>query len=300
MGSDSIPDASRFFVHTALRSTIKECLEYYGAWYGQPAADSLAASFAHTENLYAGKYPGYAACNTDYHDWNHTQDVFVATLRILDGYNLSEKPLDAALAQDICVAALLHDSGYIQESGDTSGTGAKHTKHHVPRSAAFARNNAGAFGLSHDQAARVGRLILVTDISSGVLCDDTPGEALAGAMLGSADLLGQMADRTYLEKLLFLYYEFKEAGFPGYDTEFDMLKKTLGFYEYTKTRLSDFLLNTQRYAEPHFAERQAVKGNPYVESIERQMQYLREIMDDNTTNFRKKLKRLDLEESQIA
>ena len=31
-----------------------------------------------------------------------------------------------------------------------------------------------------------------------------------------ADLVGQMSDRAYLEKLLFLYYEFKEAGFPGY------------------------------------------------------------------------------------
>ena len=31
-------------------------------------------------------------------------------------------------------------------------------------------------------------------------------------MLGTADLIGQMADRYYLEKLLLLYEEFSEAG----------------------------------------------------------------------------------------
>ncbi len=56
-------------------------------------------------------------------------------------------------------------------------------------------------------------------------------------MLGSADLLGQMSDRAYLEKLLFLYKEFREAGIPGFNTEFDIIRKTVDFYEITVQRL---------------------------------------------------------------
>ena len=39
-------------------------------------------------------------------------------------------------------------------------------------------------------------------------------EKLLGCMLGTADYLGQMSDRTYLEKLLFLYIaNFKKVMF---------------------------------------------------------------------------------------
>lgn len=105
-----------------------------------------------------------------------------------------------------------------------------------------------------------------------------------------------MADRTYLEKLLFLYYEFREADFPGYDTEFDILRKTLGFYESTKIRLFETLNNASNYAYEHFESRYGVKKNLYMESIQRQIDYLQSIIDDDSANFRTKLKRLDLDE----
>ncbi|HAP44468.1 MAG: hypothetical protein A2087_09725 [Spirochaetes bacterium GWD1_61_31] len=294
MPAETLTDCSRFFDHRCLDTMLAECLDWYEAWYGSFDRERLAAGITMTKDLFAGQFPGYAACNTDYHDWNHTGDVLVATIRLLDGYNLTSTPLPPALAADLCSAALLHDSGYIQEASDTNGTGAKYTRHHVARSTTFARQHGLAFGLTPSAAERVGRLIEVTDLQTKSLPGTDTQEASAAALLGSADLLGQMADRTYLEKLLFLYFEFREAGFPGYETEFDILRQTQRFYKSTQDRLAKFLLDSQHHAARHFHERYGTSGNPYLESITHQMAYLDAIIADDKTNFRKKLKRLDL------
>jgi len=193
---------------------------------------------------------------------------------------------------------MVHDSGYIQETDDTTGSGAKYIKTHVTRSINFIQKNRKTFKIDEAQAHRIGILIsgtyLGTKFESISFSDDQ--ERMAAEVLASADLLGQMADRTYLEKLLFLYYEFKEAGFPGYDTEFDMLKKTLGFYETTKIRLFQTLGRATKMANIHFFQRYGIHRNLYLESIEHQINYLQTIIDDTSANFRKKLKRIDLEE----
>lgn len=250
-----------------------------------------------TRDLYEGRFPGYRACNTEYHDFNHTCDVFGASVRLCDGAISRGIPVESGLQADIAIAAMLHDAGYIQETGDDTGTGAKFTRTHVARSIAFTERHRDDFALDGARSARVGRLIAGTDLSVDLssIPFETPGEAFACKILATADLLGQMADRTYLEKLLFLYYEFHEAGYPGYDTEFDILRKTLGFYELTKKRLFETLDNTASLALDHFESRYGVASNLYLESIERQMDYLRSIIEDDTVNFRKKLKRLDLE-----
>jgi hypothetical protein len=151
--------------------------------------------------------------------------------------------------------------------------------------------------LSEDRAIEIGRIIECTNLSNlpKELEFKDPESECAGAILGAADLLGQMGDRTYLEKLLFLYYEFREAGVPGYSTEFDILRNTLGFYGRTRERLDKDLEGIPSLARVHFRERFDIDQNLYLESIERQMDYLKAIIEDDSTNFRKKLKRIDLE-----
>lgn len=103
---------------------------------------------------------------------------------------------------------------------------------------AFALLEARAFGLAPESAACISRIIPGTDLGRPweTLSFDSEKERIATEILAAADLLGQMADRAYLEKLLFLYYEFREAGIGGYDSTFDILKKTAGFYASTKNR----------------------------------------------------------------
>src|SRR4030042_1064708 len=42
-------------------------------------------AFRDVEKLFRGHYPGYQACNTDYHDLQHTLHVFLAMARLMHG-----------------------------------------------------------------------------------------------------------------------------------------------------------------------------------------------------------------------
>jgi len=273
--------------------------DLYQFFYDPEAFTPVANTFCRIVELFRGDFPGYRGCNTEYHNLNHTLDIFLATSRLIDGRNLGEWPFAERTATNLLLAALLHDTGYIQEKSDTVGTGARHTKMHVDRSMTFVRKNASYLDLPPEEVETICRMINCTglQIDCSVECRH-PEETVAGSILGTADLLGQMSDRAYLEKLLFLYYEFREAGFEGYETEFDILRKTLVFYESIMHRLNNTLLSSYRYVETHFAVRHGVQENLYLKAINRQMAYLKEIIRDESSNFRAKLKRLNLNEAE--
>lgn len=279
---------------------IKEAHRVFLFGYGDADWSRTAAVAADIRALFDGSFEGYRACDTEYHDFCHTASVTLAAARLADGLGCEGRPLAPSLAGDLMIAALCHDTGYIRSIDENGGTGARFTSVHVARSAAFASSNAARWGLDAGSSARVARLILATglkgEFSEQEWADDAEREA--GAILASADLLGQMSDRAYLEKLLFLYYEFKEAGIPGYDTEFDVLRKTMGFYETTLQRLDVALGGVRSVARAHFLSRHGIDADLYAEAMAKQMEYLRGILDDESTNFRKKLKRMDLELSQ--
>lgn len=276
---------------------LKEAEKLFQETWKRSEFRPVLRAFALTRNLYRGHLPGYQACSTDYHDWHHILDVFIATARLLDGALVSGKAYTAEEGVDLLMAALLHDAGYILESGDLGGTGAKYTTTHVDRSAAFALRHAGDLGLEPARAKRIARLILGTDMGRkwAELEFSSIQEEETGAILATADLLGQMGDRTYLEKLLFLYYEFREAGFGGYDSAYAILEKTLGFYDIVRLRLDSTLASTTDLARRHFKARLGLDRDLYREAVDRQMDYLAGIVADDTGNFRTKLKRLDLE-----
>lgn len=249
--------------------------------------------FKKTFQLFNGKFPGYKACNTEYHNLEHTMDAFIASVRLLDGYNLENKKLSDTLATNLLIATLLHDTGYIQESWDNEGTGAKFTSNHVQRSISFLEKHGPAFKLEERQVQSIARLIKCTGLSTDLqsIPFDSHEEKIAGCMLGTADIIGQMSNRAYLEKLLFLYYEFKEANIPGLDSEFDILKNTIAFYKITKDRMKKDYMNCFEYAQTHFHQRLSIDRNLYMDAINRQINYISKIIKDDSTNFRHKLKR---------
>lgn len=249
--------------------------------------------FSLISQLFEGKFPGYRRCNTEYHNFNHTLDTFLATGRLLDGYNIDSAPIAPSLAAELLLAALFHDTGYIQEEWDVEGTGAKYTAEHVQRGIVFLKKHCKTFGIQPESAEIISRIILCTDMSVDISSIPFPSseERGAGMILGTADLLGQMADRVYLEKLLFLYYEFKEAGIGDYETEYDLISRNIDFYEMVKRRFDNELKEMYRYARHHFKERFSFDYNLYIQSIDRHIAYLRKILEDDTSNWRSKLKR---------
>lgn len=227
------------------------------------------SAFNDTIKVFSGKYKGYRESNTSYHDIDHTLSVTLTTARLMHGcmdeITLSPKDILTGL-----ISALFHDIGLIQTSDDTEGTGAKYTVGHEQRSIAFMESY-----LTKKRAAK--RMIAdSTKIIESTILSVSPKDLvfrneeinMLGKIIGSADLLGQVADRNYFKKLFSLYQEFEEAGVPGYESELDLIKKTEGFYtNVVKKRLVEDLDNVARFMFNHLKKRWGVKKDLYQESI---------------------------------
>ena len=244
-------------------------------------------------DLFQGKYPGYQECNTVYHDLKHTTDSLLAIMRlihgaILQGESLSKKSVSMGL-----IATLLHDSGYIQTMEDISGSGAKYTQSHIDRSIEFLDTYYTQQGYSRQDVKDSSDMLRCTGLNVKIeqIQFRSREIELLGKMLGSADLIGQMADRTYLEKLLFLFYEFKEGNVGEYENELDLLEKSLDLHSFTKQRLANELGNVAQYMIHHFKERWGLEADMYAVTIERNMTYLKSILEKHGENYRDHLRR---------
>lgn len=226
--------------------------------------------------LFRGEYPGYAPVKTLYHDLAHTLHVFMCAVRLMHGVHVSGTPLSDEDVTLVMMAALMHDIGYAQTRIEEAGTGAQYTQCHVSRGIEFMHNYLAEKGSSADRAARLEPLIRSTD--PGFPFAQIPfaneHQHLLGRLVATSDLVGQMADRTYLEKLLFLYLEFKEAHFGNYQNVHDMLRQTKHFYDITREKLDVVYEGLYAKLSAHFKETMGVENNYYLESIEKNIDYL--------------------------
>jgi hypothetical protein len=154
------------------------------------------------------------------------------------------------------------------------------------------------YGLSSKEIAAARDIILCTDLAADISTIRFPDSQteLLGKMLGTADLLAQLADRLYLEKLLFLYYEYKEGEVGEYKSELDVLKNAVGFYDLFEERLMTKLDATDRFMRLHFASRFNVQKDLYHDEIEKQKKYLLKILKIPDADPRDFLRRGDIVE----
>jgi hypothetical protein len=253
----------------------------------------LDCTFKFTKKLYEGKHPNYKACNTPYHNFRHVTDTFLAMVRLLHGAQLSGEKFTERQMVLGGISALMHDTGMLQESQDSEGTGAKYTQDHVKLSMNFIEQQADQLHLADQEVADIRDMILCTDLMAEIpaINFSDPAIELLGKMLGTADLIAQMADRTYLEKLLFLFHEFREAQMVDSENEVEFLRQTLNFYEISENRFDKVLDNTSRYMVPHFQQRWDIQTNLYIESLNKQHNYLKKILRDEGKSIYEELKR---------
>tara|TARA_R110002110_G_scaffold415561_2_gene650979 strand:- start:212467 stop:213354 length:888 start_codon:yes stop_codon:yes gene_type:complete len=173
--------------------------------------------------LYAGDFPGFRACDIPYHDAQHVLDVTLAMARLLDGHDSFHAAeagdhLGPEMAMAGIAAALFHDSGYIRRRRDSRNTsGAAYTRVHVSRSARFMDDYLPTVRLAH-LAGVCTRIVHFTgyEIPPEEIEVHSDEERRLGALLGSADLMAQMADVNYLAKCRdHLYREFEIGGMAG-------------------------------------------------------------------------------------
>lgn len=260
-----------------------------------PAYDFSVArtAFDDVVNLFHGEYPGYAPIKTLYHDMRHTMDVFLCAVRLMHGMQVSGTRLADDEITTIMIAALMHDVGYAQLRGKETGTGAQYTTSHVGLGIGFARHYIETKGFPPGLAAPLKFMLLCTDPAVDISEIKFPDERtrLLGQIVGTADLTGQMADRTYLEKLLFLYLEFKEAHFGNFQNVQDLLYKTRDFYEFAQNRLDVGLGGIYANLAFHFKDLYGTENNYYLKSIEKNIAYLSTVIKLNKTRQLSMLKR---------
>lgn len=261
--------------------------------FGEFDFEPLSRVFRDVVKLFRGEYPGYQRCNTEYHDLRHTTDTMLAMIRLIHGVVLHEETLCQKHIALGIVGALFHDTGYIHTQDDISGTGAKYTLVHVQRSIEFMDKYFRKKNLPREDFKSCRDILKCTSLNIKIneIQFKSREIELLGKMLGTADILGQMADRTYLEKLLFLFYEFQEGNVEGCTQELDILKKTASFYDTTKKRLVCELGGVNKYMIYHFKERWKIDGDLYEDAIEKNINYLKYILATYKKKYREYLRR---------
>ena len=256
----------------AVAAVVKAAFGDIGAESSFPLLDRL---FADVTDMFQGRYPGYRAIDMFYHDYEHTLQATVCLTHILQGRSRSSdkpvlKPRDWELS---VMAVLLHDSGYLKEKDDVTGTGAKYTIVHERRSCEFARQYLPRMGVTASE---------IEDICSAIICTGPQSkisqitfhreEARVFAfILVTADYLAQMSAADYPDELPILFREFIEAydyeKVPlekrPYRTLQEMLAKTPGFWNnYVRPMLDFEAGGVHRYLTT------AGQPNPYLQAVE--------------------------------
>ena len=96
-----------------------------------------------------------------------------------------------------------------------------------------------------------------------------------GYIVGTTDILAQMSDRLYLEKLPLLFKEFQEGGVKGYQNELDIFQKTEEFYQVRiKERLFNQFDNVAGHMSAHFKKRWNIDSDLYLETIDRHIDHI--------------------------
>jgi hypothetical protein len=250
-------------------------------------------------SLFKGTYPEYSRIKTPYHDLSHTLSVFICAVRLTHGVHICGDELNDEELNLIMIAALLHDIGYAQRLTEDNGSGAQFLFQHINRGIAFSQNRLHVWNLSVSMGNSLGAIIRCTDLQHSL--DHIPISStrlqLMGKIVGCADIIGQMADRTYLEKLLFLYLEFEEAHFGNYQDMQDMLKKTRGFYEQIRITLDSRFDSIYKNLQSHFKVWIGNDRNYYLESVENNITYLDKVIALEKSEWVFMLKRLGVFEA---
>jgi hypothetical protein len=277
------------------------CQDLFQLTWPGSGFDQLWLAFHDFRRLFRGQAEGYVGCDTLYHDQQHSLDVTLAMARLLAGYEQTAPEVDRlgherAVVGLIC--ALFHDSGYIRRVTERHRNGAEFTPYHISRSAEYLTGYLPRIGLG--QWVPIARQVVHFtgyEISLDDIELDDPKDSLVGHLLGTADMLAQMADRCYLEKCRDrLYGEFVLAGIAveqkspkervvRYASGADLLRQTPGFWQVSaSSRLEKAFNRAYRNIEPLFGGQ-----NPYLLAIDSNLRYLEQLLDaGDTARLRRK------------
>ncbi len=288
--SNTIKVTSSLAVRDAVCDIFRDCY---------PAKDDslICHAFETFKNLFEGHQKGYHACDTYYHDKQHTLDMTLAFARLFHGHekqSSKKHQLNDIYMSIGVITALFHDAGYIRKRNDHRHfNGAEYTRIHVSRSATFLRdyllkNNLGQYA---DTASTMVHYTGYEVPLDKIRLKDIRFHMI-GYMIGTADLIAQMADRCYLEKCRDrLYPEFQLGGMTEiinkngdreviFSSAEELLIRTPDFYQHdVLRRLSHYFKNVFHYAQLHFDG-----ANLYMQAVQKNIRHIEKLINNNQLN----------------
>ena len=234
-----------------------------------------------------------------YHNLRHSQMVVLAAARLFHGLHCND--ISIAISPDTLfkglLAAYFHDTGMLIQRSDSEHSSKRHMANHEARSILFLNKYAVRKGYKEDISRDCAIIIKYTELKSDPSTfDDHPPEIhIAGQVIGSADILAQMADRYYLECLPLLFSEQKSGGINQHNSALELMKHTAIFYtNVVLKRLTTTFSDTSQAMQAHFRERYKIDRNLYLENIDKNLMYLKKIIPkcDSIECLEKHLKRI--------
>lgn len=244
----------------------------------------LVALHREIELLFSGEHPDYRQSNTKYHDLGHTYSVVLAAVRIFHGLFCSGWPVSEETVKKALYSSYFHDCGLLLKHSDDAESGAAFTVGHEKRSMFFLADYLKEKGFSYPFITDCSVIIQSTNLSidPDSLFFPSAEMQLASFAVGTADILAQMADRYYLERLPFLFLEFQEGGLDQHSSPQELMQQTSAFYQNVVIdRLAHAFGNVTKYLKVHFRERWGVDKNLYLVNMKKNVKYLQYIIDQN-------------------
>jgi len=250
-----------------------------------PDADPTILERVHKDitGIFSGKYPGFRESGTKYHNLRHTYSVVLAAIRLFHGLLHEKVTVSSDFIFQGLISAYFHDIGMLPQASSEAKNYASLTRYHESRSIAILSSYLKKNKLPRDYWKNCAAIIQYTSLD----WDETPGNItnnaleLCGQVIGTADLLAQMADRYYLESLPLLFQERRESGIEDYSSALDLMLNTIEFHEKViKKRLRETLGNLAPAMQTHFRKRWNIDKNLYLDNINLNLEYLRMIQKD--------------------
>lgn len=228
--------------------------------------------------MFAGEYPGFRGCAPcGYHDLRHTRSVALAVIRLLHGLRCRGVHLSEDTIQLGLLCAFFHDTGMLLRDDDQAETGSAYLKEHEKRSTALLRQY---FVQENLCLAHYDSCAAIIDCTNLMLYPreqsfSNSDQMVIGQVVGSADIMAQMADLYYIESLPALFKELRSAGVDRYNSEIDLLRQTARFYhEVIEKRLREAFDDIGEAMRDHFRVCWNIDRNLYADFIENNIRYL--------------------------
>ena len=250
-----------------------------------PGNNSRLVKEIHGEvsRYFHGNHPHFQENKLPYHTLRHTILVVLATVRLFHGLHFNGSTVNPDLLLKGLLAAYFHDTGLLLQPYNSIGSNSKHQSNHEARSIHFLHNYCKEKGIALPVARDSSDIILYTDLSNSrkVFTNHRKEIQLAGQVVGSADLLAQMADRYYLECLPLLFKEQRLGGINRHNSTMELLEHTAQFYhDVALKRLLVTFSNTSEAMRYHFRERHKLDRHLYRENIDKNIHYLKTILNE--------------------